>query len=77
MEATSPGWRVGAQQRPDSLAVCVATEARPTPPPREKLPAHVVHDDATRAALDALVEAHYPCAVVRARTPHAPRTGKL
>ena len=67
MEATSPGgWGLAAagSARPDSEAVCA--HARPAPPPREKLPAHVVHDDATREALDALVEAHYPCAVVRA-----------
>lgn len=64
MDASSPGWGLRRAARPDSGAVC-AGEARSSPPPREKLPAHVVHDDATRAALDALVEAHYPCAVVR------------
>ena len=75
MHASSPGRGLFCPARPDSDAVCAqAGFASPPPPPREKLPAHVVHDDGTRAALDALVEAHYPCAVVRARAPHAPRT---
>jgi hypothetical protein len=62
MHASSPGR--GALPLPCSDS-CAALAPWGPAPPCEKLPSHVVHDDAKRAELEAIIQAHYPCALVR------------
>ncbi len=67
MHASSPGGvrRLGeALLRSDSSAALASGPFGPAPP-CERLPSHVVHDDAKRADLEAIIEAHYPCSLVR------------
>jgi hypothetical protein len=70
MHASSPGGvrRLDALLRSDSSAALAGGPFGPAPP-CEKLPSHVVYDDAKRADLEAIIEAHYPCSLVRRGAP--------
>ncbi len=64
MHASSPGRLCPGGPSPGTQALAEARVGSSLPA-CEKLPSHVVHDDAARDELDALVKHNYPCAVVR------------